>query len=195
MKSSIIKRCFHKIPTLKTERLILRKIAVSDHMDMYEYAHLNSVTDYVTWYPHPDPDYTKQYLRLVQDQYRNGEFFDWAVVLASEDKMIGTCGFTSFDTKHNAGEIGYVINPSYAHCGYASEAARAVIEFGFLRLNLHRIYARYMDGNEASRRVMEKCNMIYEGCARSSMLIKDKYRSIHTCSIISDEFIRAYTKK
>ncbi|MBR6534783.1 MAG: GNAT family N-acetyltransferase [Clostridia bacterium] len=106
MKSSIIKKCFRRIPTLQTERLILRKISVSDYNDMYEYTHINSVTDYVTWYPHPDRDYTKQYLQIVQEQYRNGEFFDWAVILRSENKMIGTCGFTSFDTQHNCGEIG-----------------------------------------------------------------------------------------
>ena len=194
MKSSIIKKCFKRIPTLQTERLILRKLSVSDYNDMYEYTHIESVTDYVTWYPHPDRDYTKQYLQIVQEQYRNGEFFDWAVILRSENKMIGTCGFTSFDTQHNCGEIGYVINPAYAYHSYATEAAKEVIRFGFLNLNLHRIYARYMDGNTASRRVMDKCGMIYEGCARSSMLVKDKYRSIHTCSIISDEFIRMYTR-
>ncbi|MBR6534784.1 MAG: GNAT family N-acetyltransferase, partial [Clostridia bacterium] len=51
------------------------------------------------------------------------------------------------------------MNPAYANRSFATEAAKEVIRFGFLNLNLHRIYARYMDGNTASRRVMEKCGM------------------------------------
>ncbi len=195
MKNNIIKKCFRKIPTLTTENLILRKIKVADYMDMYEYAKIPSVTEFLTWKPHIDSTYTKRYLELVQGQYYSGEFFDWAVVLKAENKMIGTCGFTSFDTDNNAGEIGYVINPRYEGQGYATEAAKEIIRFGFLNLNLHRIYARYMSGNNSSRRVMEKCGMAYEGCARSSMYIKEKYRDIHTCAIISNEFMSKYMIK
>lgn len=189
MEKSILKRYFRHIPTIETKNLILRKIKVSDYTDMFEYSSLDSVTEYLTWSSHKNDDYTKRYLKLVQDQYYDGEFYDWAVVLRSENKMIGTCGFTSFDFANNAGEVGYVINPKYAGKGYATEALLKIMHVGFMTFNLHRIYARHMDGNDASRRVMEKCGMTYEGCARSSMYIKGKYRSIHTCAIISNEFI------
>lgn len=194
MEKSIIKKYFRRIPTLETENLTLRKILPSDFQDMNDYAKLPSVTKFLTWREHPDLAYTKRYLHIVQDQYREGEFFDWAVIHKQDGKMIGTCGFTSFDESNNAGEVGYVINPDYSGRGYATEALKRVIHIGFLTLNLHRIYARHMDGNDASRRVMEKCGMTYEGCARSSMYIKGKYRSIHTCAIISDEFIRNLRK-
>lgn len=194
MEKIILRKYFKRIPTIETENLILRKIKIADYNDMFEYARLESVTKFLTWRAHADADYTRRYLQLVQDQYSDGEFYDWAVTLKESGKMIGTCGFTSFDENNNAGEVGYVINPVYAGRGYASEALREVINVGFMTLNLHRIYARCMDGNRASLRVMEKCGMTYEGCARSSMYIKGKYTSIHTSAIISDEFIRNLKK-
>lgn len=166
-----------------------------DYADMYEYARRDDVTRYLLWSPHQDRKYTRKYLEYIQDRYRSGEFFDWAVILKEENKMIGTAGFARIDIDNGTGEIGYVINPVYHGNGYATEAVTEVMMFGFMELNLHRIEARCMDGNTSSRRVMEKCGMRYEGCARDSMFVKEKYRSIHTYSILSDEFIHRYIKQ
>ena len=56
MKKELIYRLFSHIPTLETERLILRGMRVSDTADMYAYAHVPSVTEYLTWDPHTTPD-------------------------------------------------------------------------------------------------------------------------------------------
>ena len=178
-KESVIKK-FRKIPTIKTERLTLRKMRVEDCADMYEYSKRDDVTEYLLWSPHPNRIHTKKYLEYIMTRYDEGEFYDWAIELTAEKKMIGTCGFTTFDFANNSAEVGYVINPAYQKQGYAPEALLEVMMFGFLDLNLHRIEARYMDGNDASRRVMDKLGMKYEGCARSSMFVKGQYRSIHT---------------
>ncbi len=192
-KESVIKK-FRKIPTIKTERLTLRKMRVEDCADMYEYSKRDDVTEYLLWSPHPNRIHTKKYLEYIMTRYDEGEFYDWAIELTAEKKMIGTCGFTTFDFANNSAEVGYVINPAYQKQGYAPEALLEVMMFGFLDLNLHRIEARYMDGNDASRRVMDKLGMKYEGCARSSMFVKGQYRSIHTCAMLSDEFIKRYLK-
>ncbi len=163
---------------------------VYDAEDMYEYAHLGEVTQYLTWNEHPNLAYTRRYLEYIKEQYSNGEFFDWALILKDSGKMIGTCGFTSFDIPNNSAEIGYVINPAYRGHGYAPEAVLAVMRFGFMELNLHRITARFISGNSASLAVMKKCGMRYEGCAKSSMYIKGVYRDIHTCAILSSEYIK-----
>ncbi len=185
---------FKKMPVITTPRLKLRRMRVEDCADMYEYSKREDVTEYLLWSPHPNKSHTKKYLEYIKEKYDAGEFFDWGVELKSEMKMIGTCGFSSFDTANNSAEVGYVINPAYRGNGYAPEALLEVMMYGFLELNLHRIEARYMDGNDASRRVMDKLGMRYEGCARSSLFVKGQYRSIHTCAILSDEFIKRYLK-
>lgn len=189
MKTSDIRRIFTDVPEIKTERLLLRKMKKSDYRDMYEYARRPEVTEFLTWDPHPDEDYTYRYLDYIATRYKAGDFYDWAVVYRSNKKMIGTCGFTKFDIQNNSGEIGYVLNPDYWGMGIAPEAVSAIMKFGFVDLNLHRIEARFMQGNERSRKVMEKCGMKFEGYKRSSLLINSTYRTVGECAIISDEYI------
>ena len=186
---------------IQTRRLVLRRMLKTDCRDMYEYACQPQVTKYLLWSEHDSETYTARYLAYIQSRYRAGEFFDWAIVLKDPEnpnapveglrrpgKMIGTCGFTRFHPEHNSAEIGYVVNPAYWGMGIAPEAVRAVLRFGFADLRLHRIEARYMAGNEASRRVMEKAGMTFEGIARESMFVKGAFVSVGTCSILRHEW-------
>ena len=188
MKKEKVCAVFSNIPTLETDRLILRRMVVRDTDDMYDYARRREVTEYLLWYPHQSKKYTSDYLRYIEARYRIGEFYDWAVEEKESGRMIGTCGFTRFDLPHNVGEIGYVLNPDFQGKGYATEAAKRVIDFGFSELGLHRIEAKFMEGNEASLNVMEKLGMTLEGYRRDGMLVKEKYRTIGICSILRDEW-------
>lgn len=188
MKKDLIYRLFSHIPTLESPRLILRGMRVSDASDMYEYARRPSVTEYLTWEPHASEEETARYLTYVGQRYRTGDFYDWAVVDKESGRMIGTCGFTSFNCSADSAEIGYVLNPTHQGKGLATEAVLRVLDFGFTELNLHRIEAHFIQGNDASRRLMERVGMQFEGFARESMKIKGRYRTIGTCGILRREF-------
>lgn len=188
MKKSSLLNIFANIPTLETERFILRKVSLSDAEDMYEYSKDENVTKYLTWSPHPDKYYTIDYIKFVQRKYKTGEFRDWAVIDKASGKMIGTCGFTSVDLLNKKAEIGYVYNPEFWGSGIATEVLLKVIEFGFSRLELNRIEGRFMVENTSSRRVMEKCGMTFEGVLRENLLIKGKYRDIGVCAILLSEY-------
>ncbi len=188
MKKSLLSNIFANIPTLETERLILRKIMVSDAEDMYEYSRDANVTKYLTWSPHSDKYYTLDYIKFVQKKYKTGDFRDWAVVDKATGKMIGTCGFTSVDLHNRRAEIGYVYNPEFWGRGIAAEALGRVMEFGFSRLELNRIEGRFMVENTASKRVMEKVGMTFEGIHRESLYVKEKYRDVGVCAILRDEY-------
>jgi len=192
MQKDTVYKTFKRIPSIETDRLILRKLKVSDFEDMYEYSKSDEVTKYLLWRSHPDEQYTRDYLKYIQSRYRAGDFFDWALEHKETGKMIGTCGFAKLDYDNNSAEIGYVINPAFWHKGYASEAVKKVIDFGFHTLNLHRIEARYIVGNEFSRKVMEKCGMTYEGIHRSSLMVKDSFVSVGYCAITADDYISNY---
>jgi len=188
MKKELLYFTFSNIPKLTTERLLLRKMKVSDAADMFEYSRLRNVTKYLTWNPHPNINYTEEYLRYISTRYATGDFYDWAVTLKENGKMIGTCGFTRFDLTNNSAEIGYVLNPAYHGKGYATEAAREVMRFGFDDLKLHRIEARHMLGNDASHKVMEKLGMTEEGTFRESYYVKREYRTVTVCAILESEY-------
>ncbi|MBE6638548.1 MAG: GNAT family N-acetyltransferase [Ruminococcaceae bacterium] len=175
-------------PTLTTPRLILRKILPQDANDMFSYASRQDVTAYLLWSPHPDLAYTVKYLKYVQGEYKKGRFFDWAIILAETERMIGTVGFTELDRVNMTAEIGYVVNPDYHGMGIATEAVSAVIGYAFCELKIERVEARYMVGNTASLRVMEKCGMKKEGILRSLMEVKGIRRDIGICSILKNEY-------
>lgn len=188
MKREKIYKIFSNMPTLNTERLILRPMCVGDAADMFDYAQREDVTTYLLWSPHQSISYTREYLKYIETRYDAGDFYDWAVIEKSSGKMIGTCGFTRIDTPNNAGEIGYVLNPEFHGKGYGTEAASEALRFGFDVIGLHRIEAKFMEGNVASLRVMDKLGMTFEGFRKESMLVKGKYRTIGISAILFDDY-------
>ncbi|MBE6688334.1 MAG: GNAT family N-acetyltransferase [Ruminococcaceae bacterium] len=175
-------------PVLETPRLTLRQLLPRDKDDMFEYAQNPEITKYLLWYEHENVQFTAKYLKYLQPRYRRGEYHDWAIVNNEENKMIGTAGFVTFDTENNAAEIGYVISHKYHNLGYATEAVKRIINFGFEELALNRIFARHIAGNDASGRVMQKCGMTFEGIQRSSMYIKERYRDIALYAITREDY-------
>ena len=178
---------FSSMPRLMSARLDLRALRVGDAEDMFEYASREDVTEYLLWSPHKNLQATRDYLKYVENRYAVGDFYDWAVIEAKSGKMIGTCGFARIDAANEVGELGYVINPDYRGMGYATEACSEVIRFGFERLGLHRIEARFMEGNGASLRVMEKLGMRFEGFERDSIFVKGRRRTVGKCAILKSD--------
>ncbi len=190
MKRETIYKIFSDIPTLETDRFILRRMSVDDTDDMFEYSKDPEVTVYLTWSPHREKAYTLDYLSYLQSRYSTGDFFDWAIVCRKSGKMIGTCGFSRFDFPNDSAELGYVINPTFKGQGIATEVTARVIRFGFENLSLNRIECKFIPENIASRRVMEKNGMTFEGVRREGMLIKGRYRDIGICSILKKDFFK-----
>lgn len=181
-------KIFTDIPTIESDRIILRKILRTDVDDVFEYSSDEQLTKYLLWHPHKNIAVTLQYLKTLERKYRKMEFYDWGVVHKSSGKLIGTCGFTAFDIENNGAEIGYVIARPYWGMGFAAEAARAVIEFGFQTLRLHRIEARFMTKNDGSRRVAQKCGMKFQGLFKEGVLAKGRYEDVEIFAVTEYEY-------
>ncbi|MBE6674175.1 MAG: GNAT family N-acetyltransferase [Ruminococcaceae bacterium] len=180
---------FSKIPEMETDRLLFRAIRRSDIEDVYEYSANPKTSEFLLWEPHNSIEYTKKFIDIVLSKYKLGEYNDWAIVLKENNKMIGTCGFTRIDEYNSIAEIGYVLNPKYWGYGIATEAAKKVVDFAFEVLKVNRVEAKFMFGNEASLRVMNKIGMKFEGYQREAMLVKGKYRTIGISSILKREYL------
>lgn len=186
---------FDRSPKIETERLLLRHMKLSDARDMYDYARRPEVTRYLLWAPHDSLEYTRAYLKQVERCYRQGTFHDFGVILKENNRLIGTCGFARIDEPNSTAEAGYVLNPDYWGKGLATEALRAVIALGFEKRGFNRIESRYMVDNLASRRVMEKSGMTFEGIHRQSIFVRDGYEDIGICSILKQDYSSADTVK
>jgi RimJ/RimL family protein N-acetyltransferase len=180
------------LPTLETERLILRKMAPSDAEAVFAYASDPEVTRYVIWETHRSIEDSRAFLELESSKRESGGEPEWGIVYKGDHRFIGTCGIVSWDTDHARAELGYVLSRDYWGRGLMAEAVRAVISFCFQRMNLNRIEARCTAENAASARVMEKAGMSHEGTMRQRELIKGAYRDMELYAILRGEFRGRY---
>ncbi len=148
-----------------------------------------------------------RYLKYSPWTYRTAEevqefvrsFIEWqserprikyqlAVVLQGEGQLIGNCGIRMESPDFRQASIGYEIAPRYWGEGCASEAAQAIVAFGFAELRLHRIWARCVAENVASYRVLEKVGMRREGRLREEEWIKGRWRDTLVYGILNHEW-------
>lgn len=157
-------------PTLNTERLILRPFELTDAPDVKRYASAKEIAGVTLNIPHPYEDgMAEEWINSHQPAFEAGKLASFAIVLRGSGEFIGAMGI-GFDWANNSAELGYWIGMPFWGQGYCSEAARAVLDYGFEVRGLDRIFATHMARNPASGRVMQKIGMTYEGCLRKHEL-------------------------
>ncbi|MBD3106790.1 GNAT family N-acetyltransferase [Bacillus sp. AGMB 02131] len=183
-----IAQIYGNLPIIETERLLLRKITFDDANDLFEYTSDQMVSEFVTWDHHETILDTKGFIHFVNQQYALKKVAPWGIEYKENNKMIGTIDFVSWQPKHHNAEIGYAVAQPYWGQGITTEAAKALINFGFTKMDLVRIQARCMIGNIGSQRVMEKCGMTFEGIIRKGIFAKGKHHDLKLYSILREEF-------
>jgi ribosomal-protein-alanine N-acetyltransferase len=170
-----------------TNRLILREFEPDDWQDAYEYLSDPDVLQFMEYYPCGEEQakiYVQTILALQKEQPRR--HIKFAVLLKNTGRVIGECGLIIADNDDSAG-LCYRLNRTFWNKGYGTEAAAAVIKFGFDRLRLHRISALCDTRNTASSRVAEKTGMKKEGCMREHKWVKDGWIDSSIYSILEHE--------
>ena len=174
---------------LTTDRLILREFTRSDWKAVHEYASDPDVVRYMTWGPNSKEDSHFFIQRVISYQEenprRNHEF---AVILKAEDRLIGSCGLYVSNPDHQEAWIGYCFNRHFWGKGYATEAIKALLEFGFSKLGLHRIFATTQPDNVASAHVLGKVGMRREGHLRQHLCVKGKWRDSFLYAVLDGQW-------
>ena len=178
---------FSRLPTLTTERLILRPLRMSDDRDLYAYASDPEVSRHVLWEPHASLWDSRRFLRAAIRQYRQGLPGSFAITLKDSGRMIGTIGFMWVNVDHKSAEVGYSLSRDYWNRGIMTEALRRVVDFGFEDLRLNRIEAQHETDNPASGRVMEHAGMRYEGTLRRRLYNKGKFVDVALYAVLRDD--------
>lgn len=173
---------------MQTNRLILRSLQPSDAERVEMFASDYEVAKTTLNIPHPYPknsasDFIERSIKLTGE----GTTITYAIVLKETNHLIGLIG-TSITERDNRAELGYWIGKPYWGLGYATEATREILKFGFTNLNLNKITARALKGNPGSWRVMEKSGMSYEGTQREHVLKWEKYQDLVNYGMVKDDF-------
>ncbi len=161
---------------LITERLILRDFIQSDWEAMLAYQQKPLYLRYNEW-TERTPEAVRDFLEMFLDHQEQAPRlkFQFAVTLKSTGQLIGNCGVRRDSVGAYEGDIGYELDPDHWNKGYATEAAQAVLHFGFTQVNLHRISAQCVADNAGSAHVLEKLGMRQEGRLRENLYFKDRW--------------------
>jgi RimJ/RimL family protein N-acetyltransferase len=172
---------------IQTDRLILRRFTHDDVQDVIAFVSHPSVARAT-----PEIEPTESgVIRYVdrQNAYRpfeQGKCFDLALQRKKDGRVIGLVGLIR--KEHQQGEIGWALGVDYRGQGYATEAARALITYGFVTLGLHRIYADTTSANRYSWRVMERLGMRREAHLREAECRDGEWVDILVYGILAAEW-------
>lgn len=170
--------------TIETTRLTLRRLAATDAEMMFRnWTSDVNVTRFLRWNAHTSVDDTKKMIQQWIDHYSNDATYYWGIYL-KDGEMIGSIGVTITSEHDCSGSLGYKIGSRWWNQGYASEAAKAVIEYMFSNTDIERIDAFSSVKNAASGKVMEKIGMQYEGLLRHYYKTRDGFHDCRLYGII-----------
>ena len=125
---------------------------------------------------------------VVVQGYAGDRIDEYAVFLRDSGRYIGNVGLINMDHTHHHADISYYMDHAVTGQGYATEAAAAMLQYGFLTLGFHKINGVCMHKNGASRRVMEKIGMRYEGTLREDLYKDGVYYDLDRLSILDEEY-------
>jgi RimJ/RimL family protein N-acetyltransferase len=114
--------------------------------------------------------------------------FQLAVTLKSSHLLIGNCGVRMDKVDAVEADIGYELDPNYWNYGYATEAAHAIVDFGFSSFGVHRIWANCVADNVASAHVLEKLGIKLEGRLRENQFYKGRWWDTLIYAVLADEW-------
>ncbi len=151
------------IPTLHTPNLTLRPFVPQDAKALHE---IEQGEDVLRYFPNPAPPPLEQVERFIASQKPHWEQHgcgNWAVVLTASGEFTGWAGLQYLPGTGEI-EVGYLFDRSHWGQGYATQAARASLQFGFERLGMRQIIALVHPDNLASLRVAAKCGLAAVEC-------------------------------
>jgi RimJ/RimL family protein N-acetyltransferase len=151
---------------IETARLSLRSISADDVDNFYEIYSNPEVMRYWSTPPLPNKDAASRLIREINEGFRRRESLKWGIALRAGDTLIGSVTLFHPEFTHRRVEIGYALGRDNWGHGYMQETLKAVLNYAFSVLNMHRIEADVDPRNAASVRTLERLGFQREGYLR-----------------------------
>ncbi|MGF2616141.1 GNAT family N-acetyltransferase [Rossellomorea vietnamensis] len=186
---------FEGTPLLETNRLILRKLELTDAEIMFDrWLSDERVSDNRVSPAHKSVTETIEKLKTICGQYSNEDFCYWGMELKESGELIGEIDLYDFDEQTINCDVSYSVGPDWWNNGYASEALREVVRFAFNTMNVHKISAAHNTDNPSSGKVMLKAGMNQEGIVRDMIRnAKNQYKDCAIYGILRKDYINKHT--
>ena len=175
-------------PRLATERLRLRPFVAEDAGALAELAGSPAIADTMLDWPHPfSLANARSTIAAQAAVYQGGRAIHFAIERRDRAGMIGGIELCALDRTNRCGELRFWIAEAEWRHGFASEATRAVLRFGFTDLALHRIDAMHLARSEAAGAVLRKNGFAREGILRDRVLKSGRFENVALCALLASE--------
>jgi ribosomal-protein-alanine N-acetyltransferase len=172
-----------KSTLIETSRLQLRTWGEADIPELVPLIGAREVAATTLRIPHP---YEEKHAREFLASIAKENELRLSIRQRSDGRLFGGVGLHP-EMPHRHAELGYWIGVPYWGNGYATEAAQAIVRYGFEQIKLNRIFAHHFKHNPASGKVLRKLGMKYEGCMRQHVLKWGQFVDLELYSILRDE--------
>lgn len=182
---------FTPFPVLETERLIIRAFTNDDAEAVLSF---RSNPEAMRFVPRPlqrNTDDALEMIGMINHNIAANESIGWGVELKSSGKIIGSVSFHRIEKEHHRGEIGYMLHPDYWGKGLVTEAARAIVDYGFRELNFHSIEAIIDPDNRASENVLNKLNFVKEAHFKENFVQNGRFTDTAIYSLLKSDYLKA----
>jgi RimJ/RimL family protein N-acetyltransferase len=180
------------LPTIRTDRLELGWFDQDDAAELERLAGAPEVADTTLTIPHPyQREDAERFLAWQRESAKQGHELVFALHQLADGRLVGCASLREIDREHLQAELGYWIGVPYWNQGFATEAARALVQLGFEQLGLNRIYAHHMARNRPSGRVLERIGMRCEGVLRQRVRKWGKFEDVVLYAILREDLTAA----
>jgi ribosomal-protein-alanine N-acetyltransferase len=178
---------FTEFPVIETERLVLREIGREDANRLLILRSDPEVLRYIDREPMQTMAEAEEWVQKVQQSFTNAEGVSWVTCLKERNELIGVAGLWRIIKEHYRAEIGYTLMPEYWNLGLMTEALKAIIDFGFKKMNLHSIEANINPDNIASIKTAEKLGFVREAYFRENYFFNGQFLDSAIYSLLNKE--------
>jgi ribosomal-protein-alanine N-acetyltransferase len=185
-----IDAAFANFPILTTNRLCLREIQPMDAEALFANRSDPEVMEFFGEEPYQSLEDAHALIEETHVRYYQRRAILWGITLKGEDTIIGTCTFFQFGPHFHYAEIGYELQRAYWRQGIMSEAISAILDYGFIELEFHRVEANTDPENMRSKNLLLKLGFTYEGNLRERYFFRNSFLDEHRFGLLTDEWLK-----
>jgi len=179
---------FKQFPVIYTERLILRELVPADAEGVFAIRSDYDVTKYNIGAAYTGMNQAEKLIDGISEEYRMESAVRWGITLKEKNCVIGMVGFNYWNRTDNRGSIGFDLAQSHWRKGIMREAVRAMLNFGFINMGLHRIEADASIYNEASIGLLTSLGFQHEGIQRDQYYEDGLYHDLVMMALLEDNW-------
>lgn len=176
---------FFPFPEITTDRLLLRRMSLSDAPRLFSLRADKTVMAYIDRELMKSQQEAETLLQQIDELYNKGEGLLWVITEQREpEKLIGTIGYWHILKAHYRAELGYILDPAYWRKGIMTEAVQAIIPYAFGPMQMHSIEARINPDNQASAALLEKNGFVREAYYKEDYFFRGQFMDTAVYSLL-----------